>query len=56
MHPDNLERGSLGAGMGWPFLVGVLTGLAAFVHLLLLRTDLEALRAETAEVEPTSGR
>ena len=47
MHPDNLERGSLGDGMGWPFLVGVLAGLAAYVHLLLLRTDLESLRAQS---------
>ena len=47
MHPENLERGSLGAGMGWPFAVGALTGLAAYLHLLLLRTDLEALRAES---------
>ena len=45
MHPDNLERGSLGAGMGWPFLVGVLTAFAAFLHLLLLRLDLEQRRA-----------
>jgi heme exporter protein C len=45
MHPDNLERGSLGAGMGSPFLLGVLTGLAAYLHLLLLRSDLESLRS-----------
>jgi heme exporter protein C len=51
MHPDNLERGSLGAGMGWPFAVGVATGLAAYAHLLLLRTDLESLRAEAMEDE-----
>ena len=47
MHPDNLEKGSLGEGMGWPFAIGVLAGLAAYAHLLLLRTDLESLRAET---------
>jgi heme exporter protein C len=45
LHPENLERGSLGAGMGWPFAVSVLAGLAAFVHLLLLRFDLARLRA-----------
>jgi heme exporter protein C len=45
MHPENLERDSLGAGMRWPFLVAVLTGIAAFVHLLLLRLDLSARRA-----------
>jgi heme exporter protein C len=54
MHPDNLERGSLGAGMGWPFAVGLATGLAAYLHLLLLRTDLEAIRAEAVETEPAS--
>ena len=55
MHPDNLERGSLGAGMGWPFAVGVATGLAAYFHLLLLRTDLESLRADAVEAERLSG-
>jgi heme exporter protein C len=39
MHPENLQRGSLGAGMGLPFLLGVLTGLAAYSNLLCLRTD-----------------
>jgi heme exporter protein C len=51
MHPENLERDSLGSGMGWPFLVAVLTGLAAFVHLLLLRVDLAAQRARSSEPE-----
>lgn len=51
MHPDNLERESLGAGMGWPFVVGVATGLAAYLHLLLLRTDLESLRAEAVAAD-----
>jgi heme exporter protein C len=55
MHPDNLERGSLGAGMGWPFAIGVAAGLAAYAHLLLLRTDLESLRAEAIGDEPLSG-
>jgi len=45
IHPDNLERGSLGAGMGWPFAAGVATALAAYAHLLRLRVDLEARRA-----------
>ena len=44
MHPDNLERDSLGAGMGLPFLFSVLTALAAFTHLLLLRIDLSKRR------------
>jgi heme exporter protein C len=55
MHPDNLQRGSLGAGMGWPFAVGVAAGLAAYVHLLLLRTDLESLRAEAVDAERLAG-
>jgi heme exporter protein C len=55
MHPDNLERGSLGAGMGWPFAVGVVAGLAAYAHLLLLRADLESLRAESLAEDPASG-
>ena len=46
MHPDNLERDSLGAGMGWPFALGAATSLAAFVHLVLLRVDLERRRIE----------
>jgi len=49
MHPENLERGSLGSGMRLPFLMSVLTGLAAFAHLLALRFDLENRRAELHE-------
>jgi heme exporter protein C len=49
MHPDNLERDSLGAGMGWPFFAGVVTALAAYLHLLRLRIDLERRRAEQLE-------
>lgn len=44
MHPENLERGSLGAGMGLPFLMGTLTAFAAFAHLLVLRVQVEILR------------
>ena len=44
MHPDNLDRESLGAGMGWPFAVGAVTGLLALLHLVLLRVDLENRR------------
>ncbi|MEN8181676.1 MAG: cytochrome c biogenesis protein CcsA [Myxococcota bacterium] len=49
MHPENLERGSLGAGMGWPFLAGVLTSLVAFFYLLALRLRVAAGRAREAE-------
>ena len=45
MHPDNLERGSLGSGMGWPFAAGVATALAAYLHLVRIRIDLELRRA-----------
>jgi heme exporter protein C len=49
MHPDNLERSSLGAGMRLPFLVSVLTGIAAFVHLLVQRVDLASLQSLALE-------
>ena len=45
MHPENLERGSLGDGMGLPFLMGNLTVSFAFIYLLILRWDVEGLRA-----------
>ncbi len=51
MHPENLESGSLGAGMGLPFLMSVLTGFAAFGYLLVLRFDLENRRAGLQEPE-----
>jgi len=51
MHPDNLERGSLGAGMGWPFASGVITALVALVHLVLLRFDLETRRIDAGRLE-----
>lgn len=44
MHPDNLEQDSLGAGMGLPFLMGVVTMLVAFAWLLVLRLEVGALR------------
>jgi heme exporter protein C len=48
MHPENLQRGSLGEGMGLPFALGMLAAAVAFVHLLLLRIDLEGRRVELA--------
>lgn len=44
IHPENLQRGSLGEGMGAPFLLGVLAALAAFFHLLVRRLEVEGLR------------
>jgi heme exporter protein C len=57
IHPENLQRGSLGAGMGLPFLLGVIVTLLAFVHLLLRRLEVERMRAILAErsVDPTGG-
>lgn len=49
IHPENLQRGSLGAGMGLPFLLGVLATLAAFLHLLARRVEVEGLRTRLAE-------
>jgi heme exporter protein C len=48
MHPENLQRGSLGDGMGLPFALGMLAATAAFAHLLLLRIDLEDRRVDLA--------
>jgi heme exporter protein C len=48
VHPENLERGSLGAGMGRPFLLGNLTLFAAFAYCLLLRWEVEMRRARVA--------
>ncbi len=49
LHPDNLERGSLGEGMGLPFALGVFATLAAFAFLLVRRFELGELRAARAE-------
>lgn len=51
MHPENLERESLGVGIGLPFLAGTLTTLAAFLYLLWLRLDVGALRARVERQE-----
>ena len=48
MHPENLERGSLGDGMGLPFALGNLTLALAFLYLLLLRWEVEARRNQHA--------
>ncbi len=44
MHPENLERGSLGDGMGLPFLLGNITLALAFFYLLFLRWEVETQR------------
>ena len=45
MHPENLKQGSLGDGMGLPFLLGNLALAGAFFYLLLLRWEVESQRA-----------
>jgi len=58
IHPENLQRGSLGAGMRAPFWLGVVTALVAFAHLLARRVELAwlteqaARRAREAEETP----
>jgi len=49
MHPQNLQQGSLGAGMGGPFALGALVCLVAFTHLLARRIEIEGLRSALAE-------
>jgi heme exporter protein C len=51
IHPENLQRGSLGAGMRAPFWFGVATALLAFAHLLARRVELAALRDRAAALE-----
>jgi heme exporter protein C len=51
IHPQNLGGGSLGAGMGWPFVAGVAAALAAFAFLLVRRVEVGRLRAEAARLE-----
>jgi heme exporter protein C len=55
MHPENLERGSLGDGMGLPFLMGNLTLALAFFYLLLGRWEVEGLRAAAARRAADAG-
>jgi heme exporter protein C len=49
IHPENLERGSLGAGMGAPFALGAAVAIVGFLHLLCRRAEIESLRARLAE-------
>lgn len=56
VHPENLGRGSLGAGMGAPFALGMLTAVAAFTHLLVRRLEVGTLRAERDRREAESAR
>ena len=49
IHPENLQRGSLGEGMGWPFALGAIVCLVAFAHLLARRVEIESLRGAVTE-------
>ncbi|MFP6654753.1 MAG: cytochrome c biogenesis protein CcsA, partial [Myxococcota bacterium] len=46
-HPENIQSGSLGEGMGLPFLFGNLTLFVAFAYLLVLRWRVGVSRAES---------
>ena len=56
VHPENLGRGSLGAGMGAPFALGMLTAVAAFAYLLVRRLEVGALRGELDRLEAEAAR
>ena len=51
LHPENLERGSLGEGMGLPFLVANLALFAAFVYFVLLRFEVETRRGRALDAD-----
>ncbi|MCP5055748.1 MAG: cytochrome c biogenesis protein CcsA [bacterium] len=46
IHPENLGGDSLGAGMGWPFFMGMVAMVAVFAFLLVRRQEVGSLRAE----------
>ncbi len=56
VHPENLGRGSLGAGMGAPFALGMLTAAAAFAYLLVRRLEVGVLRAALERAEAEAAR
>ncbi len=49
IHPENLGDGSLGEGMGLPFLLGILMVLASFFYLVVRRFEVGGLRDVEAE-------
>jgi heme exporter protein C len=51
IHPENLGDGSLGDGMGMPFLLGTLVVLSAFAYLVVRRYEVACLRDEAARRE-----
>jgi heme exporter protein C len=55
-HPENIQRGSLGEGMGLPFAVGNLTLFFAFAYLLVLRWQGAVMAAESEIAEDERDR
>jgi len=51
IHPENLQRGSLGAGMGAPFAMAAVTVIVAYCALLVRRVELAVLREALARRE-----
>lgn len=56
VHPENLQSGSLGAGMGMPFALGMLSALLAFGYLLVRRLEVSELRAALDRAEAAATR
>jgi heme exporter protein C len=56
VHPENLGRGSLGAGMGAPFALGMLTAVAAFGFLFVRRLEVGALQAALDRLDAEAAR
>jgi heme exporter protein C len=56
MHPENLKSDSFGEGILWPFVVSNVTLCVLFLYLLLLRWEVEALRARAALMSPQPSR
>ena len=48
IHPENIDRDSLGAGMRAPFWMSVATCLMAYVYLWLVRVEVLSLRDTVA--------
>ena len=54
-HPENIQSGSLGEGMGLPFVVGNLTLFFAFAYLLVLRWQGGLLQEEAGALQEEAG-
>ena len=54
-HPENIQSGSLGEGMGLPFTVGNLTLFFAFAYLLVLRWQSGLLQERAGMLQEEAG-